>query len=453
MRVSATPKRKKKRRKKDERGIALLMVLGAITVLTVFLTELQQETTAELASAIADRDSLKAEYLAKSAINLSRLLIASEQTVRPTITQGQIGMMLAMLTQGQPGQIPIWENANEVLGLFNDQTGADEFVAVSGMDISTGKNLGVSGGRFDFKIVDEDGKINLNVAASGSVTGEIQMVKQLASLMSQKPALFEQMDADGQVSDLRSICGAIIDWADPNEQAVVCDPLLTGPGGSASEDNFYQTIGLPYRRKNAAFDSLEELRLVRGIGDDFWANLVEPDSGRPESRIVTVWGQGKLNVNSAPAEAMLTVICAHAVQAATPMCNPLDPTGLVFQQGFVGAVSAVRSFVRGIPLFSKPAQFRQIIKGQGMLGQMIGPMIGPVVFQSDSEFDKSITTSSKVLSIYAEGVVPGRKRTTRVRIHAVIDTRQPPQQMQPGGPAQASPFANPAGNIVHYRIE
>ena len=212
------------------------------------LTELQQETTAELASAIADRDSLKAEYLAKSAVNLSRLLIASEQTVRPTITQGQIGMMLAMLTQGQPGQIPIWENANEVLGLFNDQTGADEFVAVSGMDVSTGKNLGVSGGRFEFKIVDEDGKINLNVAASGSVTGEIQMVKQLASLLSQKPALFEQMDADGQVSDLRSICGAIIDWADPNEQAVVCDPLLTGPGGSASEDNFYQTIGLPYRR-------------------------------------------------------------------------------------------------------------------------------------------------------------------------------------------------------------
>ena len=115
--------------------------------------------------------------------------------------------------------------------------------------------------------------------------------------------------------------------------------------------------------------------------------------------------------------------------------------------------SAVRSFVRGIPLFNKPAQFRTIIKGQGMLSQMLGPMIGPVVFQSDSEFDKSITTSSKVLSIYAEGVVPGRKRTTRVRIHAVIDTRQPPQQMQPGGPAQASPFANPAGNIVHYRIE
>ncbi len=32
----------------DERGVALILVLGAITVLTVFLTQLQEETSSEL---------------------------------------------------------------------------------------------------------------------------------------------------------------------------------------------------------------------------------------------------------------------------------------------------------------------------------------------------------------------------------------------------------------------
>jgi len=452
---SPRPTRKgRKPRRKDERGVALLLVLGAITVLTVFLTELQQETTAELASAISDRDSLKAEYLAKSAINLSRLLIASEEAVRPMIVQGQIGLMLQFLTKGPPGQMPIWENANELLGLFNDHTGAEEFVAASGMDISSGKNLGVSGGHFEFKIIDEEGKLNINVSASGSAGAEVQMVNQLSALLATKPALFEQLDPDGQQSDLRSVCGAIIDWADPNEQAVVCDPLLSGPSGTAPEDNYYQMIGLPYRRKNAAFDSLDELRMVRGVGDAFWENLIEPDPERPENRNVTVWGQGKVNVNSANADVLLSTICAYALPEKTPMCNMQDPTSSLHRMGFINAVSFVRSIVHGVPFFSKPATFRQIIQGAPPLGQMLTEMIGPVVFKSDALFDRAITTSTKVLSIYAEGIVPGQKRTTRVRIHAVIDTRQPPQPSQPGNSGnQPSPFSNPAGNIVHYRID
>src|SRR5262245_14003365 len=49
----------------DRRGVALVMVLGAITVLTVFLTELQEETSAELSSALAERDAVRAEYYAR----------------------------------------------------------------------------------------------------------------------------------------------------------------------------------------------------------------------------------------------------------------------------------------------------------------------------------------------------------------------------------------------------
>ena len=45
--------RRRRPRRADKRGVALVMTLGAITVLTVFLTELQDQTASELSAAVA----------------------------------------------------------------------------------------------------------------------------------------------------------------------------------------------------------------------------------------------------------------------------------------------------------------------------------------------------------------------------------------------------------------
>jgi len=50
----------------------------------------------------------------------------------------------------------------------------------------------------------------------------------------------------------------------------------------------------------------------------------------------------------------------------------------------------------------------------------------PVKFTSESEFQKSVTTESKMFSIYAVGVVKGYKRETRLSIHEVVDFRAAP---------------------------
>jgi general secretion pathway protein K len=51
-----------------------------------------------------------------------------------------------------------------------------------------------------------------------------------------------------------------------------------------------------------------------------------------------------------------------------------------------------------------------------------------------------VTTETKMFSIYADGIVPGYRRTTRVRIHAVVDFRHapPPGATAAGIPAAAS---------------
>jgi general secretion pathway protein K len=50
----------------------------------------------------------------------------------------------------------------------------------------------------------------------------------------------------------------------------------------------------------------------------------------------------------------------------------------------------------------------------------------PVKFQSETEFAKTITTESKMFSIYAVGVKKGYRRETRVKVHTVVDFRAAP---------------------------
>ncbi|MFO0759910.1 MAG: type II secretion system protein GspK [Byssovorax sp.] len=479
---------KRRKQKRSRRGVALIMVLGAITVLTVFLTELQEETSSELASALADRDALRAEYYARSAINLSRLLIAIEPEIRKPLQM--FGVRIP--------QIPVWEFTDMVLGTFNDQSGAQAFNGMVNADPTTAKNMGLTGGgRFELKIIDEDSKININNASRDLISID-RLATQILGLVGQPSynPMFEGRDADNQFTDRQTICGAIVDWADEDENLYPCDPKATGPSAGGAEDNFYQMIGLGYRRKNAPYDSLEELRLVRGIGDDFWATFVDPDPSDPHKRTMTVWGQAgnKINVNTADALTQLALICSD-LKAATDFCS--DPTQV---SAFIMVMSMVKSFGAGIPIYGADGDFVKTMQGQGLLGPILTSMgVKPITFTNAGEITKQVTLKSKVFSIYATGIVPGNRRTTKVTIHAVVDFRaatalgtafgtmggagssvgfsqipqagntaanttaqpqggantrnnQDPSQMTPDQLAQVL-ATNPAGTVIYWRVE
>lgn len=465
---------RRRKRAADRRGVALIMVLGAITVLTVFLTELQEETSSELSAALADRDSLRAEYYARSAVNLSRLLIASEPTIRKAV-----GPMLSMLGGGgTPPQIPIWKFSDMVLGPFNDQLGVSSFAGLTGADPTAGKNLGLTGGgRFELKIIDEESKINLNRAADDVAIGtQLQVAGQLMGLMApqQYNPLFEARDADNQFSDRTTLCSALIDWVDSGDRLFSCDASANSGAASGVEDSFYESLGLGYRRKNAALDSLDEIRLIRGMSDDFWATFVDPESNDPEKRLVTVWGRpgSAVNVSTASPQTLLALTCApDAARPDTKLCNNLEQAA-----AFLSALTLLKGVIPGGLLFPTKSDFFAAVTqaNKPMIGAAIGQMlksmgVEPVAFKSPTEFKKTISQETKFLSIYAEGVVPGNKRETRVRIHAVVDLSgaKPPQDLtapqppQGSGGSTAAPESawetavrsNPAGTIVYYRID
>ena len=473
--MSIERRTRKKKRKTAERGIALVMVMGAIAILTVMLAEFQDETSAELAAATAQRDAIQAEYMARSAINLARLLIASEPTMRKAIAP------LFMFLKKTPPQLPVWEFSDRFLGAFNDQESSGDFARTVGVDPSQGKNLGMPGGRWELVIVDEDSKINVNLGASNEIA-HIRLAKELMGLMAppQYGPLFEQKDGTGQFNDRLTTCREIIDWADFDEQGFNCDmQALTAASSQGVEDNAYTLLPKPYRRKNAPYDSLEELHQIRGVSEDFWQTFIDPDGANPKKRIITVWGQGAVNVNTANAQTLLGVVCGGAPTA--DICiNP--------EQGasFVMGVTMARGITMGAPLFGSAKDFTNAMTGQGQLGPLLAGLgMKPVIFQSRAEFEKSITTESKMFSIYAVGIKKGYRRETRVKIHAVVDFRNapPPGMGFPGATATAglpglTPTAAPSatgtaalpqgaganamlaamqpntgGQVVYYRVE
>jgi general secretion pathway protein K len=292
------------------------------------------------------------------------------------------------------------------------------------MNLSEGRNLGMADAGFSLVVVDEDSKINLNVAARADTFSQKRMAEQLMSLISgvQHQAFFESAeDEKGNRLDQTTVCSALIDWVDPDADRNGCDIRSETATVAGAEDSYYQLLAKPYQRKNAAFDSLEELHLVQGVSDEFFDRFFFPDVDDEKSRVVTVWGSGKVNVNSANPRTLLALVCQQA-KPGTPLCQ--DP---VMQAKYLATSAMFAGAMAGVPLFPKGEAFVEAVQGKGMFGEMLkGVGIDPVEFVAPKLVEEAVTVESKVFGIYATGYVKSGKRETRSRIHAVVDMRGAP---------------------------
>src|SRR5262249_31842460 len=141
----------------------------------------------------------------------------------------------------------------------------------------------------------------------------------------------------------------------------------------------------------------------------------------------------------------LAIVCGGAPESE--LCT--DP---VQSQTFVMAMTMVRAISMGAPLFGTKQEFVNALQGKGMVGQIFAALqLKPVTFKDPKGVAVGLSVESKMFSIYADGVVPGYRKETRVRLHAVVDfrTAQPiGQAMQGigGQPQQQQPPANAPAN-------
>jgi general secretion pathway protein K len=125
-------------------------------------------------------------------------------------------------------------------------------------------------------IEDEERKINLNklVLPNGNAPDD----QRLAVFR----RLLDILGIDGSVAE------AVVDWLDNDDT----------PRVGGAETPYYQGLPYPYRAKNDLFDTLDELRLVRGVTPEVFEKL------RP---FVTVLSSGKVNLNTAPREVLMSL--------------------------------------------------------------------------------------------------------------------------------------------------
>ena len=124
-----------------------------------------------------------------------------------------------------------------------------------------------------YGLVDEERKINVN-------TVDAEVMERLFKVV---------LDADEVYA--QDLAASIVDWRD-------ADSELSTPVGSA-EDSFYRNLAYnPYEAKDAPLEALDELRLVKGVDANSMEKLKD---------YLTVFGDGKININTAPRAVLLAV--------------------------------------------------------------------------------------------------------------------------------------------------
>jgi general secretion pathway protein K len=407
-------------------GVALLIAISCFLVLAVIATEIVSVGTVRMKLVANMRDEARAEYLAHSGLNFYRLiLVAANGLDQRTSGMAQAFPMLQQM--GISGDM-LWQmipmiNTNLLRMIFVSGGSADaedlrELEAEGGLsdedrersEDGRGRKPGFLSFQGDFvaEVSDESRRINVrNVRGTDVVslqqdpagaqlfalmTGQ----QSCAAIRAGRPMSTSDIDDNTQWFRERSLeplelIGNLADWTD-------IDSSRAYMGGN--EDTLYERLEPPYRAKNAPFDTLDEIRLVDGWHrDDVWDKFGDR---------LTVFGDGKVNVNTAECEVLWALLKSGVV--------PPPPDFQV--DSCIRAIEMYRSVVP----FGNPQSFVQYLQGGAgpPMGAMLGSapnMTGRCDLTPGPQMQQLITTKTKVFRVRSVGEVNDAK----VTIEAVYD--------------------------------
>ncbi len=248
----------------NNRGMALLITLGIISVLIITAMELNRRARYTLTSVAVTRDRLSLVEMAASGIHAGMALLAEDKDNDPPA--------------GLDSILEDWADPEILEALVNE--------------------IPFEHGKLTLCITDELGKIQVNTLVK--FPGGVEANNPQMFLWDRFLRLIVSAEDSFMDVDPRTIIDSTKDWLDSKD-----DDAITGLNGA--ESDYYQSLDPPYECKNGPIDDIEEMVLIKGIMPELFYGLEDmfgisnymTTTFGPLSSGADAYYQGKININTA----------------------------------------------------------------------------------------------------------------------------------------------------------
>ena len=233
-------------------GAALLVALWVLIILSLIVGSFAFETQLEAMLVSHKRKKFSAEMAAYSGLEYARAILDQQSNAKEL----------------------------EIEDMDEDPDGFMQAALFSQRGLTTTSEIELGNSRFSVTLESAESGRNINLLSREEWIEILEM------------ANISSTEWDTMVDCLE-------DWIDEGD--------LHQLNGAESDDPFYQDRGYPV--KNGPLDSIEELLLIKGWGEDVLFGKEEDENSDAifgVANLLTVWGDGKVNLNTASTDVLLS---------------------------------------------------------------------------------------------------------------------------------------------------
>lgn len=245
-------KRNGKNGMKAKEGAALLVALWVLIILSLIVGSFAFEVQLESMLVSYKRKKFRAEMMALSGVEYARAILDK---------------------QAQAKEL-------EIEDLEEDENGFMQAALYIKRGLSTSSTIELGDGSFTVTLESAEAGRNVNLLTREEWINILEM-------------------ANVPSTEWDTMIDCLEDWIDEGD--------LHGLNGAESDDPFYKERGYPV--KNGPLDSVEELLLIKGWGPDILYGKEADEEGDAIfgiAKLLTVWGDGKVNLNTATTDVLLS---------------------------------------------------------------------------------------------------------------------------------------------------
>jgi general secretion pathway protein K len=250
---------------RQKQGSALIIVLWIVIILSIIVASFSFEAhiQSRITSFYRKRD--KADAIALSGIQVARLLIAKSKKINPNMSDEEV------ISLSIEKEDDIWFSDAKNLSMNNSVVVEQE----------------IAGGTLRLHITSERSRRNVNRLK----TEDWERIFELTNVPEDMwPELIDSFS----------------DWVDKDGISRI---------DGAESDDYYMTLDTPYEGRNGYLDSVGELLLIKGFSRALVYGGVMPDSEGDIDPVMfdgfadmlTVYGDGKVDVNTADTRVLMTL--------------------------------------------------------------------------------------------------------------------------------------------------